>query len=282
MRALPVPMAAISPVDSALAAGAGGCGGEENSTEALRDGHPAPLIPSHRSTKQQGPGEMHGALAVIRLSKANRVSKFGRLLNVVSLGVVGEGECARVGVGVSGGAPGWLARGAGQGKPFAATHEGLVEQNWPLGKNTLMLFASGLLMDTLAVPAVRAQVTAVDSPLLRLKGTSAELHGMRAAGEALSAVAVGVEKGVLWEGVLWEGAGDSDREGVGEALAPGEPVRLGVGEGELESVGPLKLLENCTWLQAAWFRPQPMIAQQGSRMQGTPKALTCRAVVSLR
>ncbi len=41
------------------------------------------------------------------------------------------------------------------------THEGLVEQNWPLGKKTLTLLASGLLMDTLTVPAVRAQVTAV-------------------------------------------------------------------------------------------------------------------------
>jgi len=62
---------------------------------------------------------------------------------------------------------------------------------------------------------------------------------MRAAGEALSAVAVGVVKKMLSEGI-----GELDGEGVGEALVPGDPDRLGVGDGELESVGPLKLLEN--------------------------------------
>ena len=76
MRAtLPVPMAAISPVDRALAAGCcGGSGGDENSLETLKDGHPAPLIPSHRTIKQHGPGEMHGARAFILFAMADTVS----------------------------------------------------------------------------------------------------------------------------------------------------------------------------------------------------------------
>ncbi len=115
---------------------------------------------------------------------------------------------------------------------------------------------------------------------------------MRAAGEALSAVAVGV---VAKEGVedalapgdsVRLGVGEEDMESVGEGvvdmLAPGDSVVLGVGEGELESVGPLKLLENCTLVHAAWFRPQPMIVQHGSRLHGTLKRPNCSSVVSLR
>ena len=175
------------------------------------------------------------------------------------------------------------------------THEGLVEQNWPLGKKTLTLLASGLLTDTLTVPAVRAQVTAVERPLPSLRGASVELHGMRAAGEALSAVAVGIEEPAK-EGVedalapgdsVRLGVGEEEMEtvgeGVGDALAPGDSVVLGVGEGELESVGPLKLLENCTLVHAAWlFRAQPMIVQHGSRLHGTLKRPNCSSVVSLR
>ena len=59
----PVLMAAITPVDRAVAAGKV-CAGE-NVIVADKEGQPKSLIPSHRTIMQHGPGEIHGAKAAI-------------------------------------------------------------------------------------------------------------------------------------------------------------------------------------------------------------------------